>query len=38
MTQNIIALAKDNMVRISPSKNYLFITNSIVNKKVLTMQ
>ena len=33
MTQNLTALAKDNMVRVSPLKLSL-IANSIVNKKV----
>ena len=33
MSQNITALAKDNMIRISPTKLSL-IANSIVNKRV----
>ena len=33
MNQNLTALAKDNMVRISPTK-LAFITKSIVDKKV----
>ena len=33
MNQNITAIAKDNMLRISPQK-LLLITKSIVNKKV----
>ena len=33
MNQNLVAIAKDNMIRVSPSKLSL-IVNSIVNKKV----
>tara|TARA_Y100000996_G_C22475689_1_gene624013 strand:+ start:345 stop:713 length:369 start_codon:yes stop_codon:yes gene_type:complete len=33
MNENLTALAKDNMIRVSPSKLSL-VTNSIVNKKV----
>ena len=33
MNQNLIAIAKDNMVRISPTK-LSFLVNSIVNMKV----
>ena len=33
MNQNLVAIAKDNMIRVSPSKLSL-IANSIVNKKV----
>ena len=33
MNQNLTAIAKDNMVRISPTKLSLLV-NSIVNKKV----
>ena len=35
MNQNLTAIAKDNMVRISPTKLSLLV-NSIVNKKVST--
>ena len=35
MNQNLIAIAKDNMVRISPTKLSLLV-NSIVNMKVST--
>ena len=33
MNQNLVAIAKDNMIRVSPSKLSL-IANSIVNNKV----
>ena len=33
MNQNLVAIAKDNMIRVSPLK-LSFIAKSIVNKKV----